>query len=148
MQLFSSNVEARSVTISWATISTAWLSRPCFLTKASLARTAAPAPSDVGLTREEDKQEGMAVNFRKLCPRLCSLSSEACLGNAKRHYLQRTPPACEGVARSMRPAAGLGGPPLTWSTVAVGAAVVALAQSAVQNVLDVLDYQIDGHCRD
>jgi len=48
----------------------------------------------------------------------------------------------------MRPAAGLGGPPLTWSTVAVGAAVVALAQSAVQNVLDVLDYQVDGHCRD
>lgn len=52
MQLFSSKVEEVSVAISWATISTAWLSRWCFLTKASLARTAAPAPSEVGLRRE------------------------------------------------------------------------------------------------
>lgn len=49
MQLFSSNVEEKSVTISWAKISTAWFSRWCFLTKSSLARIAAPAPSDVGL---------------------------------------------------------------------------------------------------
>lgn len=49
MQLFSSNEEDRSVTISWATISTAWFSRWCFLTKASLAKTAAAAPSEVGL---------------------------------------------------------------------------------------------------
>lgn len=49
MQLFSWNVVERSVTISWAMISTALASRPCFLTKSSLASTAAPAPSDVGL---------------------------------------------------------------------------------------------------
>lgn len=54
MQLFSSKVEEVSVAISWATISTAWLSRWCFLTKASLAKTAAPAPSEVGLRRERD----------------------------------------------------------------------------------------------
>lgn len=52
MQLFSSKVEEVSVAISWATISTAWFSRWCFLTKASLAKTAAPAPSDVGLVTE------------------------------------------------------------------------------------------------
>ena len=52
MQLFSSNVLERSVTISWARISTAWPSRPWRLTKSSLARTAAPAPSDVGLEVE------------------------------------------------------------------------------------------------
>lgn len=49
MQLFSSKVEVKSVTISWAKISTACFSSWCFLTKSSLARTAAPAPSDVGL---------------------------------------------------------------------------------------------------
>lgn len=70
--------------------------------------------------------------------------------DAKRHYLQRNPhtplrPVKRGVTRSMRPAAGLGGPPLTWSTVAVRAAIVTFAQSAVQNVLDVLYYQVDGH---
>lgn len=53
MQLFSSKVEEVSVAISWATISTAWFSRWYFLTKASLAKTAAPAPSDVGLVRED-----------------------------------------------------------------------------------------------
>ena len=49
MQLFSSKVLARSVTISWATISTACCSSPWRRTKSSLASTAAPAPSDVGL---------------------------------------------------------------------------------------------------
>lgn len=61
MQLFSSNVEAVSVTISWATISTAWFSRWCFLTKASLARTAAPAPSDVGLMRGQTGMVGLRI---------------------------------------------------------------------------------------
>lgn len=61
MQLFSSNVEAVSVTISWAKISTAWFSRWCFLTKASLARTAAPAPSDVGLMRGQTGVVGLRI---------------------------------------------------------------------------------------
>lgn len=48
----------------------------------------------------------------------------------------------------MGTAAGLGGPSLPGCAVAVCAAVVvALGQSAVQNVLDVLHYQVDGHCR-
>lgn len=46
---------------------------------------------------------------------------------------------------SVRPTARLGGPPLPWSAVAVRAAVVTFAWSAVQNVLDVLYYQVDGH---
>lgn len=56
MQLFSLKVEAVSVTISWAKISTAWFSRWWRLTKASLAKTAAPAPSDVGLMSQEEQQ--------------------------------------------------------------------------------------------
>lgn len=47
---------------------------------------------------------------------------------------------------SVRAAAGLGGPSLTRSAVAVHAAVVTL-YSTVQNVLDVLNYQVNGHCR-
>lgn len=48
----------------------------------------------------------------------------------------------------MGPAAGLGGPPLARSAVAVQAAVLALVRSAGQNVLNVLYYQVDGHCRE
>lgn len=66
MQLFSSNVEAKSVTISCATISTAWFSRWCFLTKASLAKTAAPAPSEVGLmTKEEQGQTDSVASLSR-----------------------------------------------------------------------------------
>lgn len=51
--------------------------------------------------------------------------------DANRHYLQRNPhtplrPVKRGVMRSMRPAAGLRRPPLTWSAVAIHAAIVAL----------------------
>lgn len=49
MQFFSSNVLEKSVTISWATISTAFDCNPYFLTKSSLPKIAAAAPSDVGL---------------------------------------------------------------------------------------------------
>ena len=48
MQLFSSNVLGRSVAIAMPAISTAVFSSPCFFTKSSLARIAAPAPSLVG----------------------------------------------------------------------------------------------------
>ena len=48
MQLFSSKVLGKSVVIAMPAISTACSSRPCFFTKSSLARIAAPAPSDVG----------------------------------------------------------------------------------------------------
>lgn len=72
--------------------------------------------------------------------------------NAKRHYLQRNHhttlhPTKRSVRRSVGPAAGLRSPPLTRSVVAVHAAAVSLAWSTVQNVLDVLHYQVDGHCR-
>lgn len=50
------------------------------------------------------------------------------------------------VTGSVRPAAGLGGTSLTRSAVAVHAAVVTL-YSTVQNVLNVLNYQVNGHCR-
>lgn len=50
-----------------------------------------------------------------------------------------------GATRSMRPAAWFRGPPLPRSAVAINAAVVALAESAIQNVLDVLYYQVYGH---
>lgn len=66
MQLFSSKVEEVSVVISWATISTAWLSRWCFLTKSSLAKTAAPAPSEVGLRREgAEVSSGRRISQRR-----------------------------------------------------------------------------------
>ncbi|KAF3858681.1 hypothetical protein F7725_011882 [Dissostichus mawsoni] len=58
-----------------------------------------------------------------------------------------SPPRERGATRSMGPAAGLRGPPLTGGNVAVRAAVVALAWSAVHNVLDMLYYQVDGDCR-
>ena len=48
MQLFSSKLLAKSVAIDMPTISTAFDSRPCLRTKSSLARTAAPPPSEVG----------------------------------------------------------------------------------------------------
>lgn len=63
MQLFSENVEERSVTISWATISTAWPSSWCVLTKSSLAKTAAPAPSEVGLVSEEEKKDYILLYY-------------------------------------------------------------------------------------
>lgn len=47
--LLSSNELGKSVTISCAKISTALDSRPYFRTNTSLAKTAAAAPSDVGL---------------------------------------------------------------------------------------------------
>lgn len=72
MQLFSSNVDTRSVTISWATISTAWFCRWYFLTKGSLAKTAAPAPSDVGLRGKEDKKK--KENKRHGCQKVKWLS--------------------------------------------------------------------------
>lgn len=56
-------------------------------------------------------------------------------------------PVKRGVTWSMGPAAGFGGPSLTWSAMAVHAAVMPLVQPAIQNVLDVLYYQVDGHCR-
>lgn len=49
--------------------------------------------------------------------------------------------------RSVGPAAGLGGPMLAWTAVAVGVAGLTLVQSAIQNVLNVLHYQVDGHCK-
>lgn len=73
-----------------------------------------------------------------------------------RHYLQHPHPSNKhspprlmrrSVTGSVRPAAGLGGPSLTRSAVAVHAAVVTL-YSTVQNVLDVLNYQVNGHCRE
>ena len=54
-------------------------------------------------------------------------------------------PEKRGVTRSMWPTARLGRPSLPWWHVAVGAAVVPFGQTAVQNVLDVLDNQVDGH---
>lgn len=48
---------------------------------------------------------------------------------------------------SVRAAAGLGRPPLPRSAESVHAAVVTLVWSTVQNVLDVLHYQVDGHCK-
>lgn len=52
--------------------------------------------------------------------------------DANRHYLQHNPHTPlrlvkRSVMKSMGPAAGLGGPPLTWSAVAVRAVVVTLA---------------------
>lgn len=66
-----------------------------------------------------------------------------------RHYLQHHPhtPPPLGPGRSVGPAAGLGGPPLARGAVSVHVAVLTLVQSAVQNVLNVLYYQVDGHCR-
>jgi hypothetical protein len=49
MQLFSLNVLGKSVAMDCATISTAWLCKPCFLTNSSLATMAHAEPSDVGL---------------------------------------------------------------------------------------------------
>src|SRR5207245_8985772 len=48
MLLLLSKVSPVSVTIVWARISIALSWRLCFLTKSSLASTAAPGPSDVG----------------------------------------------------------------------------------------------------
>lgn len=50
------------------------------------------------------------------------------------------------VMGSVRPAAGLRGPSLARSAVAVHAAVLTLYPT-VQNVLDVLNYQVNGHCK-
>ena len=48
MQLFSSKVLGKSVVIAMPRISTAFACRLCLRTKSSLARIAAPAPSEVG----------------------------------------------------------------------------------------------------
>lgn len=68
-------------------------------------------------------------HFNSLC---ISFFSSLKYSDANRHYLQRNPdtplrPVKRGVTGSMGPAAGLGGPPLAWSGVAVRAAVLALA---------------------
>lgn len=51
-----------------------------------------------------------------------------------------------GVTASVRAAARLRGPPLPGGAVSVREAVLTLGLSTVQNVLDVLDDQVDGHC--
>lgn len=56
-------------------------------------------------------------------------------------------PVRRSVMRLVRPAARLGAPSLTRSAVAIHAAVVTLVYPTVQNVLDVLNYQVNGHCR-
>ena len=61
MTFFSVNVDGRSVAIDWATISMACDSRPCFLTKSSLARMAAALPSDVGLDTNHNRNILTAV---------------------------------------------------------------------------------------
>lgn len=71
--------------------------------------------------------------------------------DSNRHYLQRNNhtllwPVKRGVMRLMWSAARLWGPPLTVSAVPVHAAIVMLGKTTVQNVLDVLHYQVDGHC--
>ena len=65
--------------------------------------------------------------------------------NSHAHTHTPLSPEERGVTRSMWPAARLGRPSLPWRRVAVGAAVVPFGQTAVQNVLDVLDNQVDGH---
>lgn len=56
-------------------------------------------------------------------------------------------PLRSSASRSVGPAAGLGGPPLARSAVSVHEAVLTLVHSTVQNILNVLYYQVDGHCR-
>lgn len=48
---------------------------------------------------------------------------------------------------SVGAAAGLRGPPLPWRAVSVHEAVLTLGLSADENVLDVLNYQVYGHCK-
>jgi hypothetical protein len=64
---------------------------------------------------------------------------------SRAHTHTHTPLPGERSGSSMWPAARLRGPSLPRRRVAVGAAVVAFGQTAVQNVLDVLDDQVDGH---
>jgi hypothetical protein len=56
MQLSSLNVLGRSVAMSIAMISTAWLSNLRLLTKSSLQTMAAALPSDVGLHKGQENQ--------------------------------------------------------------------------------------------
>lgn len=67
-----------------------------------------------------------------------------------RHFIYSVkphPPLRRGcvVVWSMWPATRLGRPSLPWRAVAVHTAVVSLAQASVENVLDVLDDEVDGH---
>jgi len=65
MQLLSWKVLGKSVAMTCPTISTAWCSRWCFLTKSSLARMAQPLPSDVGLHQKSKFFEKYHVESKK-----------------------------------------------------------------------------------